>query len=542
MTKRVMGMETEYAISGLYANGECLETAFLANKLVQVAAEHLVSLPAGENAGLFLANGSRLYRDSGNHPELSSPECLTPWEVVRYVTAGDHIMRDLAGQLSQHIGPGSTVDIAKVNVDYSGTGSTWGCHESYSHLIRDRDFFEDLIPHLVSRIIYAGAGGFNSIAPGLEFTLSPRAHHLVGSVSGSSTNDRGIVHTKNEDLTGGSYNRLHLLCGESLFSQTAAVLKVGTTALVVAMLEWGGEDLAAWRPENPVSAMQTFSGDPTCRAEIKLATGASVSALEIQNHYLSLIENALGADWLPDWAEDLCRLWRNTLSRLAEPPESVCETLDWAIKHVFFEKLQQERGFDAERISLWNDFQARLFESLVEAEILPISQVLNRLLTAEEIEPQLDAQIAKLLGEQRLEREEMVRFQELRRDLFMLDSRFNTVGSDCIFASLQGAGVLNHEVPEVGDIPRAMTDAPTGTRAHLRGQAIKALANQKGENLCSWDFVDDQIKGLQLDLRDPFNLEKSWEPIRPRRKSRSRFLRQAARSNDFLDLLHDLNL
>ena len=91
MTQRVMGMETEYAISGQHANGDCLEKTYLANELVQIAAEQLVNLPAGDNAGLFLANGSRFYRDAGNHPEMSTPECLTPWEVVRYVSAGDHI-------------------------------------------------------------------------------------------------------------------------------------------------------------------------------------------------------------------------------------------------------------------------------------------------------------------------------------------------------------------------------------------------------------------------------------------------------------------
>ena len=87
------------------------------------------------------------------------------------------------------------------------------------------------------------------------------------------------------------------------------------------------------------------------------------------------------------------------------------------------------------------------------------------------------------------------RFLALRRDLFMLDTRFNTVGTDCIFATLQGAGVLSHELPEIGDIAPALTEAPDGTRAHLRGKAIKTLAEQKGENFCGWEFVTDQING-----------------------------------------------
>lgn len=542
MGKRVLGMETEYAVSGQMADGAPLDKAFLANELVQLAAHCLASLPSGGNGGLFLANGSRFYRDAGNHPEVSTPECLTPWEVVRYVAAGDRIMRELSNRLCERIGPGTTVNLAKVNVDYSGSGNTWGCHESYSHAIPDRGFFEDLIPHLISRIVYTGAGGFNSISPGLEFAISPRVHHIVKPVSDSSTNSRGIVHTKNEDLTGGTCNRLHLLCGESLFSQTAAVLKVGTTALVLAMLEHGTEDFSAWRPARPVEAMKTIGSDPTCRAAIRLTTGARVSALEIQDCYLSRIENQLGADWLPEWAEDLCRLWRHTLVRLEGAPESVCDSLDWAIKYVFFEKLKSERGFDAATIGRWNEFQDLMIRRPDDESGTPRPRLLNAMLAPTEEDCQLELITAQQLHEQGLDRGELRRFRALRRDLFMLDTRFHTVDADCIFAALQRAGVLNHEVPGVGDIDGATTDAPNGTRAHLRGKAIKLLSGKKGENLCGWDFVSDQIGGRQLNLRDPFDLEERWEPITSRSQVRPRFLDLHPQPRGFLHLLRELDL
>lgn len=542
MGKRVLGMETEYAVSGQLADGTPLDRTFLSHELVQLAAHRLTSLPSGGNGGLFLANGSRFYRDAGNHPEVSTPECLTPWEVVRYVAAGDRIMRDLADLLCERAGPGTTVTLGKVNVDYSGSGNTWGCHESYSHAIPGRAFFDDLIPHLISRIVYTGAGGFNSVSPGLEFAISPRVHHIVRAVSDSSTNTRGIVHTKNEDLTGGTCNRLHLLCGESLFSQTAGVLKVGTTALVLAMLEHGAEDLSAWRPANPVEAMRAIAGDPTCRATIRLSTGARVSALEIQDCYLSRIESQLGADWLPDWAADLCRLWRQTLARLVGAPESVCDTLDWAIKYMFFEKLKSERRCDAATVARWNEFQDLLILQPGEEIGTPRQRLLTAILAPTDEDLQLEVRTAQLLHEQGLERGELQRFRELRRDLFMLDSRFNTVDADCVFAALQQAGVLNHEVPGVGDIDGATNDAPSGTRAHLRGKAIKLLHRQKGENLCGWDLVTDQIGGRQLDLRDPFALEERWEPIPPRSQARTRFLDLHPQPRGFLNLLREMDL
>lgn len=542
MPVRVMGMETEYAISGQATGGDSLDTTRLAKDLVQLAADRLVNLPAGDNAGLFLGNGSRLYRDSGNHPELSTPECLTPWEVARYVGAGDRIMRDLAEALRQRLGAGCTVNIAKVNVDYSGSGTTWGCHESYAHRIRGAGFYDSLIPHLVSRIIYTGAGGFDSTSPGLVFTLSPRAHHLVESVSGSSTNDRGIVHTKNESLSDGSTNRLHLLCGESLFCQTPTVLKVGATALVVALLEHGTAGLDGWHLAEPVPAMRAIALDPTCRTRVHRTNGMTASALEIQNRYLDLLESELGADWLPEWAEDICRLWRKTLQRLANSPDSVQKSLDWAVKHLFFEKLARDRGFDAAGVARWNGFLDLFTGNPTRTRTGEWAEILHNLLDVERITQSLGPQADAMLRERQLNRDELPRFLELRRDLFTLDTKFNMLGGDGIFEALETAGVLRHKIPAVGDITRAMTEAPRGTRAGLRGDAIRKLSRKKGENLCGWDFVNDQARGLQLNLQDPLCLQERWEPIRPRRRSRAHYVRSVGRPNDFLNLIHGLDL
>ena len=78
-----------------------------------------------------------------------------------------------------------------------------------------------LVPHLASRLVYTGAGGFNSRSPGLEFTLSPRVAHLVANVSDSSTRSRGLFHTKDESLSPDGYHRLHVLSSESLCSELA---------------------------------------------------------------------------------------------------------------------------------------------------------------------------------------------------------------------------------------------------------------------------------------------------------------------------------
>src|SRR5437762_13076927 len=121
------------------------------------------------------------------------------------------------------------------------------------------------MPHLVSRVVYTGAGGFNNLSKGIEFTLSPRVAHLNRGVSGESTHHRGIFHTKGETLAGHDYQRLHLLCGESVCSETAAWLKLGTTALIVAMVDAGLSPGDAVQPRSPLDAIRTFARDPTCK-------------------------------------------------------------------------------------------------------------------------------------------------------------------------------------------------------------------------------------------------------------------------------------
>src|SRR5207249_4593714 len=124
-------------------------------------------------------------------------------------------------------------------------------HESYLHRGDPCVCPKQIVPHLASRLIYSGAGGFDPRSLGLDFSLSPRVSHLFNVKSSESTKDRGIFHTKDEPLSEKGFHRLHVICGESLSSRLASFLKVGTTALVVAMIEAGlqpGDDVELRSP------------------------------------------------------------------------------------------------------------------------------------------------------------------------------------------------------------------------------------------------------------------------------------------------------
>ena len=258
-------METEYAVTG-FNRGVACGAERAARGLLEAAQRELPHLRDRSSPhGLFLGNGARLYLDTGLHPEYATPECVDPREVVRYVRAGDRVLSTLASHTWVKRALGMHALVFRGNVDYSGAGTTWGCHESYMHRTDPAALRAALIPHLVSRVVYSGAGGFDPFSPGLVFTLSPRVRHLQHVVSPESTCERGIYHTKDEPLCAGRYHRLHVICGERLLSDRANWLKLGTTALIVALAEAGlrpGRDLQL---ASPLVSFRAFADDPTCR-------------------------------------------------------------------------------------------------------------------------------------------------------------------------------------------------------------------------------------------------------------------------------------
>lgn len=161
-----MGIETEYAVAAISARGKSLDREVLVDKLLRAARKQLPHIRDFTN-GMFLQNGSRFYVDAGLHPEYATPECTSPSEAVSHVLAGEEILRRLAGSLAGGSSDVREVRLFRTNVDYSGTRSTWGCHESYLTRTHPKELSQPIIPHLVSRIIYSGAGGFNPLCGGI---------------------------------------------------------------------------------------------------------------------------------------------------------------------------------------------------------------------------------------------------------------------------------------------------------------------------------------------------------------------------------------
>ena len=507
--RRVFGVETEYAVTALDGAGAAFPRGDFTAGLLAIARKQLSHLPDGHSTGLFLANGSRFYIDAGDHPEVSSPECLDPWDVVRYSKAGDLILEQLAEGVRTADPRIARVLIFKGNVDYSAA-TTWGAHESYGHRAHVGVLQRRLMPHLVSRVIYTGAGGFNPFSHGLEFMLSPRVAHLTHAFSAESTTQRSIIHTRDESLAAHGYRRQHLICGESARSDVATWLKVGATALVVAMIEAGvpcGEDVAL---AAPLEALRTFARDPGGRETAAMASRPPMTALQIQRRYLDRAVHHAGDRFMPKWAGAVCERWADVLDRLERGPAAVASRLDWAMKWKIYEERARRRGIEWATTPAWTHVVETLERARLDAvpriDRLSVDLVLAR---AGPLRAAVTA-LASYVDAHGLRWRDLDEFLSLRQQLFEVDTRFGELGANSLFSILDASGVLDHQVDDDA-MPDARYEPPAAGRARVRGAVIRDAARERRRLVCTWEAIWDPATDAHLDLSDPFSEREVWE-------------------------------
>ncbi len=251
-------------------------------------------------ANVILTNGARLYVDHA-HPEYSAPECTNPLAAVIWDKAGERVMAEAAAKAATV--PGSApIQLYKNNTD--NKGASYGCHENY--LMRRATPFADIVRHLtpffVSRQVVCGAGRVGIGADGREdgFQISQRADFFEVEVGLETTLKRPIINTRDEPHADPEkYRRLHVIIGDANMSEVSTYLKLGTTALVLAMIEdkFLGGDLSI---ESPVAELRAISHDPACRHQVTLRDGRKMTGVQLQMEYLELArkytEDKFGSD------------------------------------------------------------------------------------------------------------------------------------------------------------------------------------------------------------------------------------------------------
>jgi len=383
--RKVCGIETEFGIvlrgagdSNPMAASSLLINAYVASLQRKVGWDFEDETPGNDARGYrvegasapevethlvnaVLTNGARYYVDHA-HPELSTPECSDAREVVVWDKAAERILVQSMRAADATLPAGQEVVVYKNNSD--GKGNSYGCHENYlmARSVPFQRIVAGIIPFFVTRQIFTGAGKVGSEAPGVSsaevpFQLSQRADFFEEEVGLETTLKRPIVNTRDEPhCDAQKYRRLHVIVGDANCSEIATFLKVGTTAVVLAMIEDGelGRDLAL---AAPVAALRRVSCDVELSTRLELAGGGTISALDLQWEYLTWANKYADSHGLEavgvDVGAEILRRWEAVLTALETDPMALATTLDWVAKYQMLSAYRERDGlsWDAPRLA-----------------------------------------------------------------------------------------------------------------------------------------------------------------------------------------------
>ena len=435
-----MGLETEYGVTCVVDGQRRLSPDEVARYLFRKV------VVWGRSSNVFLPNGGRLYLDVGSHPEYATAECDNLSDLIKQDQAGDRIVEELAVSAEIRLnaeGIKGQIHLFKNNMD--AAGNSYGCHENFS-VSRKKNFeevTESIIPFLITRQIFCGAGKWISSSKGANFQISQRAEHMWESVSSATTRSRPIINTRDEPHADpDEYRRLHIIVGDSNMSETTTVLKVATTELMLRAAELGLlKD--KFTIENPIKTIREISNDLKFRNSFRLSSGREITALQMQNEMYDIVLSMPGLDEILEkpFYRYALNLWRRSLDALESHDYSLVDMeLDWMIKRKFMNSYKEKHQL--------NDMDSRLI-------LLDIS------------------------------------YHNIRKDRGL-------------FYILEKSGMAKTLITN-NDVNGAMENPPETTRAALRGRFIKVAQEKKRDFTVDWVNlkINDQQQS-SIACKDPF--------------------------------------
>jgi proteasome accessory factor A len=435
-----MGLETEYGVTCVVDGQRRLSPDEVARYLFRKV------VVWGRSSNVFLPNGGRLYLDVGSHPEYATAECDNLSDLIKQDQAGDRIVEELAVSAEIRLnaeGIKGQIHLFKNNMD--AAGNSYGCHENFS-VSRKKNFeevTESIIPFLITRQIFCGAGKWISSSKGANFQISQRAEHMWESVSSATTRSRPIINTRDEPHADpDEYRRLHIIVGDSNMSETTTVLKVATTELMLRAAELGLlKD--KFTIENPIKTIREISNDLKFRNSFRLSSGREITALQMQNEMFNIVSSMPGLDEILEkpFYRYALNLWRRSLDALESQDYSLVDMeLDWMIKRKFMNSYKEKHEL--------NDMDSRLI-------LLDIS------------------------------------YHNIRKDRGL-------------FYILEKSGMAKTLITN-NAVNSAMENPPETTRAALRGRFIKVAQEKKRDFTVDWVNlkINDQQQS-SIACKDPF--------------------------------------
>ena len=449
---RIFGVETEYGVSLTGA-----DRPVDAGQVAMTMFQPVVSRSRSTNT--YLTNGSRLYLDVGSHPEYATAEARRPMDALAQDLAGERIMRRLALEAQERLrallGGSVAVHVFKNNVD--SAGHAFGCHENYlvRRFVPLEQVEHELLPFLITRQLFTGAGRVTD--EGLQITQ--RADFLDEAVSSATTRARPMVNTRDEPHADpDSFRRLHVIIGDSNRSHWATWMKLATTHLVL------------------------------CVMEQAVRAGAS-SGFES----MALVDPAAA---------------NRAVSRYLFADDIVLDTVSGPMS-----PLAMQRRYLAIAESFANDHSAQVDGELgdgIAAQVLAQWHEALDLLEAEEYDMLADR--VDWAAKRRLLHALKARHPQISHaQLEQIELDYHDVANGKVYESLLSRGQMRALV-DSDTVARAVNDAPTDTRAALRGAFVDAAVRSGAQFSCDWTrLVVSAPERHEVAIMDPFRAEPTQE-------------------------------
>ena len=374
---KVCGIETEYGIHAPGGDGNPIAASSVLVNAYATEAERRTDwdfedeTPANDARGFtregslapvvethlantVLTNGARYYVDHA-HPEYSSPECADPLSCVLYDKAGEEVLRR-SMRAAAHVYPNAPAAVVYKN-NSDGKGNSYGCHENYlmDRAVPFAKVAAAIVPHFVTRQIFTGAGKVGAETAALDrsavtFQISQRAEFFEEVIGLETTLKRPIVNTRDEPHADPRrFRRLHVIVGDANLAEVATFLKVGTTALVLAMVE---DDVSPPRdltPADPIRSLHQVSTDLSLARPFTLSDGSTATALAVQWELYTAARKyadhhgleVLGSD---EVGEQVLQRWEAVLHGLEQDPSTLARQLDWVAKRRIVEAYRERHG------------------------------------------------------------------------------------------------------------------------------------------------------------------------------------------------------
>lgn len=339
---RVCGTELELDVRAWDVGGKRLEDS-------ELYAVSLHALPDGVyTVSEFMPNGGRYYYDhiydsttktDNGHLEICTPECGSIDEAVTYELASEEIILSALDYLvaSEYL---SRYDLHKRVAD--DKGNFWGAHENYLTPLQldpqEGDLYLPLASHLATRSVLTGAGRVSRRG----FNVAQKIRSLDVEFSWTAHSRRPLVDLRHlqERLTPDDEkaHRIQISCGDANVSPWALRMKLGSTALLLRMVEQGVplKDLTL---SEPLKAAFIVAHDSKLTQSIVLDNGKSIRAVELQLEYAQRARLMSEKVPLPQEEIEIIKEWEIACDEAAHDPSSLKGKADWVTKRHYVDKI-----------------------------------------------------------------------------------------------------------------------------------------------------------------------------------------------------------